>query len=239
MKSIDFEIGISNVTRITVWRWEIFHSHIVTTHQFKLFSSQTANWSDGKDSRWMDKMSCSESNFVRAFNVYFCFVLTYTRTHATNDHDDSVPNSFGFNFIIAHSFVSQLTQKSLNFSYIRMCRVYQFAYDFHSFSFPLRILQFLSPIEFVDQRPIQLFLWLLSFAAGGNSSMQDLSRDELTLLHNGCDKDSILTNDTTLERLKFGRMPDLESSSVSIKLEDHGDTFPWHTTSTDIGSNLL
>lgn len=70
--------------------------------------------------------------------------------------------------------------------------------------------------------------------------MQDLSRDELHLLHSGCDKDSILANgDTTLERLKLGRTPELEPSSVSIKLEDNSDTFPWHTTNTDIGSNLL
>lgn len=70
--------------------------------------------------------------------------------------------------------------------------------------------------------------------------MQDLSRDELNLVHSGCDKESVLVNcDTTIERVKFDHSPELEPSIVSIKLEESGDTFPWHTISSNIGSNLL
>lgn len=70
--------------------------------------------------------------------------------------------------------------------------------------------------------------------------MQDLSRDELNLVHSGCDKESVLENgDITLERGKFDRSPELEPSNVSIKLEENGDTFPWHRISTNFGSNLL
>lgn len=70
--------------------------------------------------------------------------------------------------------------------------------------------------------------------------MQDLSREELNLVHSGCDKQSDLANDdTTLERVKFDRSPELEPSTVPIKLEENGDTFSWHTISKDIGSNLL
>lgn len=71
------------------------------------------------------------------------------------------------------------------------------------------------------------------------SSMQDLSREEFNLLHGGCDKDSIIANSDSLEPLKLGRTPDLEPLPVSIKLEDAADSFPWQTTSSDIGSNLL
>lgn len=67
--------------------------------------------------------------------------------------------------------------------------------------------------------------------------MQDLSREEFNLLHG--DKDSIIANTDSLERLKLGRTPDLDPLPVSIKLEDPADAFPWQTTSTDIGSNLL
>lgn len=67
--------------------------------------------------------------------------------------------------------------------------------------------------------------------------MQDISREEFSLLNGGCDKDAtiITGNDCTLERIKLGRTPDIEP--VSIKLEEP-DIFQWHTT-TDIGSNLL
>lgn len=78
-----------------------------------------------------------------------------------------------------------------------------------------------------------------SFTVG--SSMQDLSREEFSLLNAGCDKDTIITGaETSLERIKLGRTPDLESTaSTSAKLDDPVDVFPWHATSTNIGSNLL
>lgn len=72
--------------------------------------------------------------------------------------------------------------------------------------------------------------------------MQDLSREEYGLLNGGCDKDTIIAgSESSLERIKLGRTPELEpsSSSVSVKLEDPVDVFPWHTTTTNIGSNLL
>lgn len=71
--------------------------------------------------------------------------------------------------------------------------------------------------------------------------MQDLSREEYGLLNGGCEKDTIIASESSLERIKLGRTPELEptSSSVSVKLEDPVDVFPWHTTSTNIGSNLL
>lgn len=75
--------------------------------------------------------------------------------------------------------------------------------------------------------------------------MQDITRDELTLLQTGCDKESILSsNEATFDRIKLGRTPDLmrtdlEPLPVSIKLEDAADAYHWHTTKTDIGSNLL
>lgn len=73
--------------------------------------------------------------------------------------------------------------------------------------------------------------------------MQDISRDELTLLQTGCDKDSILTNnDSAFDRIKLGRTPELETPPASIKLEDTTDAFQWNTTSSlssNIESNLL
>lgn len=70
--------------------------------------------------------------------------------------------------------------------------------------------------------------------------MQDLSREELSLLQNACDKDSIMAHaESSLERMKFGRTPDSDRSPNSIKLEDTTDAFPWHTTTSNIGSNLL
>lgn len=69
--------------------------------------------------------------------------------------------------------------------------------------------------------------------------MQDISRDELSLLQTGCDKDSILANNETFDRLKLGQTPDLESLPSSIKLEENADIFQWTTTNTNIGSNLL
>lgn len=71
-------------------------------------------------------------------------------------------------------------------------------------------------------------------------SMQEISRDELTLLQTGCDKDSILSNnESAFDRIKLGRTPELESLPTSIKLEDTTDGFQWTTTATNIGSNLL
>lgn len=69
--------------------------------------------------------------------------------------------------------------------------------------------------------------------------MQDISRDELSLLQTGCDKDSILTNNETFDRLKLERTPDLESLPSSIKLEENADIFLWTASNTNIGSNLL
>lgn len=81
----------------------------------------------------------------------------------------------------------------------------------------------------------------ISFCIG--PSMQDISRDELTLLQTGCDKDSILTNnDSAFDRIKLGRTPELETLPASIKLEDTADAFQWNTTSSsssNIESNLL
>lgn len=72
-------------------------------------------------------------------------------------------------------------------------------------------------------------------------SMQDISRDELTLLQTGCDKDSILTtNESAFDRIKLGRTPELETLPTSVKLEDTTtDAFQWSITNTNIGSNLL
>lgn len=70
--------------------------------------------------------------------------------------------------------------------------------------------------------------------------MQDISRDELTILQTGCEKDSILVNtETTFDRIKLNRTPDLEPLTASIKLEDTTDSFQWHATNTNIESNLL
>lgn len=69
--------------------------------------------------------------------------------------------------------------------------------------------------------------------------MQDLSRDELHLMHGECDKDSILANENpSLEGLKMSRTSELESSTLPIKLEDNGDTFLWPNKKYS-GSNLL
>lgn len=69
--------------------------------------------------------------------------------------------------------------------------------------------------------------------------MQDLSRDELTLLQTGCDKESILTsNEAQFDRIKLGQTPELDHSPVPIKLEDATDAY-MYTTNADIGSNLL
>lgn len=69
--------------------------------------------------------------------------------------------------------------------------------------------------------------------------MQDISRDELSLMQTGCDKDSILANNETFDRLKLGRTPDIESLPSSTKLEENADIFQWATSNTNIGSNLL
>lgn len=64
--------------------------------------------------------------------------------------------------------------------------------------------------------------------------MQDISREEFSLLNGGCDKD-VTGNDSSLERIKLARTPNLEP--VSIKLEET-DIYPWHSTGI-IGSSLL
>lgn len=69
--------------------------------------------------------------------------------------------------------------------------------------------------------------------------MQDISRDELTLLPNGCEKESMLVNaESTLDRLKLEQTPDLEPLVTSIKLEAATDAFQWHNNA-NIESNLL
>lgn len=71
--------------------------------------------------------------------------------------------------------------------------------------------------------------------------MQDISRDELTLLPNGCEKESMLVSiEPTLDRLKLEQTPDLEPLTTSIKLESATDAFQWHSnTNANIESNLL
>lgn len=64
--------------------------------------------------------------------------------------------------------------------------------------------------------------------------MQDISREEFSLLNGGCDKD-VTVNVSPLERIKLARTPNLEP--VSIKLEET-DIYPWHSTGI-IGSSLL
>lgn len=67
--------------------------------------------------------------------------------------------------------------------------------------------------------------------------MQDFSRDDYA----GCDKETIISDaDSQLEQVKLATALDLDTpTSISMKLDDAGDVFPWHTTSTNIGSNLL
>lgn len=74
----------------------------------------------------------------------------------------------------------------------------------------------------------------------GGTTMQDISRDELTLLPNGCEKESISVNaEPALDRLKLDQTTDLEPLATAIKLEDAADAFQWHSTNTNIESNLL
>ncbi|XP_055703625.1 uncharacterized protein LOC129802083 isoform X2 [Phlebotomus papatasi] len=66
-----------------------------------------------------------------------------------------------------------------------------------------------------------------------------MSREEYSFLNGGTivDRDTAsASNDSTLSQLKLVRTPDLEPS-VTIKLEESTDTYPW--LSTDIESNLL
>ncbi len=67
--------------------------------------------------------------------------------------------------------------------------------------------------------------------------MQDISREEFSLMNGGCDKEStrITCNESPLDNIKLGRIPDHEP--VSIKIEEP-DIYSWNS-STDIGSNLL
>lgn len=70
--------------------------------------------------------------------------------------------------------------------------------------------------------------------------MQDLSREDINLLNNACDKDALLGGtEPSFDRIKLGRTPEFDSPMVSIKVEDNTDAFPWQTTNSYIGSNLL
>ncbi|XP_063708685.1 uncharacterized protein LOC134837248 [Culicoides brevitarsis] len=77
----------------------------------------------------------------------------------------------------------------------------------------------------------------LLFTVG--SSMQEFSKDDYScILNGGCDKESTLANtETTLERIKLSKTPDLDANAENIK----EDPYSWHSTHhrTDIGSNLL
>lgn len=69
--------------------------------------------------------------------------------------------------------------------------------------------------------------------------MQDFSKEDYNFLNGGCDKDSTLvTNESPLERIKLAKTPDLIEAPESIKLEDPS-IYAWHSTTADIGSNLL
>lgn len=72
------------------------------------------------------------------------------------------------------------------------------------------------------------------------TSMQDFSKEEYNFLNSGCDKDAtlVVTNESPLERIKLAKTPDLIEAPESIKLEDPS-IFAWHSTTADIGSNLL
>ncbi|XP_059622251.1 uncharacterized protein LOC132265558 [Phlebotomus argentipes] len=77
----------------------------------------------------------------------------------------------------------------------------------------------------------------LLFSVG--SSIQEMSREEYSFLNGGTivDRDTAsASNDSTLSQLKLVRTPDLEPS-VTIKLEEPADAYPWLTT--DLESNLL
>ncbi|XP_037032637.1 uncharacterized protein LOC119071725 isoform X1 [Bradysia coprophila] len=78
---------------------------------------------------------------------------------------------------------------------------------------------------------------LPEFLFSVGSSMQDISREEFSLMNGGCDKEStrITCNESPLDNIKLGRIPDHEP--VSIKIEEP-DIYSWNS-STDIGSNLL
>ncbi|KAJ6645390.1 hypothetical protein Bhyg_00596, partial [Pseudolycoriella hygida] len=78
---------------------------------------------------------------------------------------------------------------------------------------------------------------LPEFLFSVGSSMQDISREEFSLMNGGCDKDTtrITCNESPLDNIKLGRIPDNEP--VSIKIEEP-DIYSWNS-STDIGSNLL
>lgn len=83
------------------------------------------------------------------------------------------------------------------------------------------------------------FIIFLIFVLVGNS-MQDFSKEDYNCILNGnCDKDSnIVPAETTLERIKLPKTPDLIEPLESIKLEDPS-IYSWHSTSSNIGSNLL
>ncbi|GAB0092071.1 uncharacterized protein DMENIID0001_070290 [Sergentomyia squamirostris] len=76
----------------------------------------------------------------------------------------------------------------------------------------------------------------------GSSSIQEMSREDYSFLNGSSggtivDRDTAsASNDSTLSQLKLVRTPDLEPS-VTIKLEESTDTYPW--LNTDIESNLL
>lgn len=69
--------------------------------------------------------------------------------------------------------------------------------------------------------------------------MQDISREELSLLSSGCEKEAILISaDPSLDRFKLEQTPELQPLASAIKLEDATDAFQWHTKA-NIESNLL
>lgn len=71
--------------------------------------------------------------------------------------------------------------------------------------------------------------------------MQEFSKEDYNCILNGsCDKESNLaTTETSLERIKLTKTPDLvDHGTENIKLEDPS-IYSWHSTRTDIGSNLL
>lgn len=92
------------------------------------------------------------------------------------------------------------------------------------------------------QHQISHIYFALCFISVG-TSMQDFAKEDYNFLSSGCDKDAslVVANDVVtspLERIKLAKTPDLIEAPESIKLED-SSIYSWHTTTTDIGSNLL
>lgn len=69
--------------------------------------------------------------------------------------------------------------------------------------------------------------------------MQNISREELSLLSSRCEKEAILVSaEPSLDRFKLEQTPELEPLAAAIKSEEATDAFQWHTN-TNIESNLL